>query len=307
MLVDGQKTIQDIKNGCWGSAFKDGLATLGDVADTASLAVGGAGVARGAAAKIIERAGGKSIAEDAAGLCSVNSFTADTPVLMADGTEKKISDVHVGDKVLATDPQTGLTRVRPVTALIRHAGKHTMVDITFADGSRLTATNHHPIWNVTAKTFTYAIDLKPGEQVLTDRGQALRIANLRTYQKNVTAYNLQIDGIHTYYAGSTPVLVHNTCGLPADGSVMSVDEALTRGESPGLARGTPSQFRGAEGSCQEMGRESFEWGKRTLPGSTGVAHTLTLGRSCPTLLGRDARCQAPTSTSTSRAADNAIY
>lgn len=40
-----------------------------------------------------------------------NSFTPDTRVLMADGTSKAIKDVKIGDKVLATDPETGRSEV----------------------------------------------------------------------------------------------------------------------------------------------------------------------------------------------------
>ncbi|GGL86341.1 hypothetical protein GCM10012279_00020 [Micromonospora yangpuensis] len=38
-----------------------------------------------------------------------NSFTPGTHVLMADGTTKPIEDVHTGDQVIATDPDTGHT------------------------------------------------------------------------------------------------------------------------------------------------------------------------------------------------------
>ena len=38
------------------------------------------------------------------------SFSADTEVLMADGTTKPISEIEVGDWVLAEDPETGRTR-----------------------------------------------------------------------------------------------------------------------------------------------------------------------------------------------------
>lgn len=41
---------------------------------------------------------------DAAESRSVNSFTAATPVLLASGAEVPISKIHVGDKVIATDP-----------------------------------------------------------------------------------------------------------------------------------------------------------------------------------------------------------
>lgn len=48
-----------------------------------------------------------------------NSFTPGTKVLMADGSSKPIEDVKLGDKIFATDPETGETRVETVTAEIQ--------------------------------------------------------------------------------------------------------------------------------------------------------------------------------------------
>jgi hypothetical protein len=155
---------------------------------------------------------------DAAESC-LNSFTADTPVTMANGKEEPIADVKVGDKVLATDPETGRTEARPVVALIRHVGKHTMVDLTLDDGSKISTTDHHPFWDATTRRFTDAIDLHVGERVLSDKDRTLTISATHVYGRNLTAYNLQVDGLHTYYAGTTPVLVHNSCGgNPLDGT-----------------------------------------------------------------------------------------
>ncbi len=172
-------------------------------------------------------------ARDAAESCLFpNSFTADTPVLTADGKEEPIADVKIGDKVLATDPETGRTEARPVTALIRHSGKHTMVDSTLADGTVLEATDHHPIWDATTRTFTDAINLHVGDQVLSDRGESLTIRAEHVYDRDLTAYNLQIDGIHTYYAGTTPVLVHNSCG---PGSEFEVKTRANPGSDGGIS------------------------------------------------------------------------
>ena len=54
--------------------------------------------------------------------CAYNSFVAGTPILMADGTLRPIERVFKGDLVLATDPETGATVARRVTALIRSDG-----------------------------------------------------------------------------------------------------------------------------------------------------------------------------------------
>ena len=151
------------------------------------------------------------LANDAAQGCSANSFTAATPVLLANGTEIPISRVAVGDTVLATDPQTGQTAPRPVTKTIVHTGEHTMVDVTLADGSKLTATDHHPFWDVTTGKFTFAIDLRPSDRVEGPKGELLAVTTVKAFDEFVTAYNLTVGGIHTYYAGTTPVLVHNSC------------------------------------------------------------------------------------------------
>ena len=46
-----------------------------------------------------------------------HSFAPTTRVLMADGTTKPIGEINIGDKVKATDPTTGKTEAKPVTAL----------------------------------------------------------------------------------------------------------------------------------------------------------------------------------------------
>lgn len=97
----------------------------------------------------------------------LNSFTGDTPVTLADGSRKPIGDVKIGDKVLATDPETGQTKAEPVVQLIRHSGAHVMVLITLADGSTLDSTDGHPIWDATSRRFTDASGLHLGDKIET--------------------------------------------------------------------------------------------------------------------------------------------
>jgi hypothetical protein len=178
------------------------------------LAAGGSKVI-GAFARDAAEGAEESAASSVARACSINSFTGSTPVLMANGKQKPIKQVKVGDKVKATDPGTGQTDSHTVTKVIVHGGKHTMVDIKLADGTSITTTDRHPFWDASTRRFAYAIDLKAGEQVSTSDGRALRISAVRVYRADVTAYNLTVETIHTYYAGVTPVLVHNSCGSEA--------------------------------------------------------------------------------------------
>jgi len=211
-----------------GQALGDGAlgaeqAIAASASEAATENAAGSGVAQELAGVRAEDviAEAESILKDAAESCSVNSFTADTPVLLADGRQIPISKVKPGMKVVATDPATGATANRKVDAVIVHSGEHTMVDLTFADGTTITATDHHPFWDVTTGEFTYAIDLKAGDQVLEADGELLTISKTRSYTADLTAYNLTVDGIHTYYAGATPVLVHNSCAAGDTGGALS--------------------------------------------------------------------------------------
>ncbi|MFE9889078.1 RHS repeat-associated core domain-containing protein [Streptomyces scopuliridis] len=146
-----------------------------------------------------------------------NSFTGDTPVLMADGTRKPIKDVRVGDKVLATDPETGETGPRRVTTLIQGSGDKSLTDITVAaataDGkpAKITATDGHPFWLPDLKEWTDAGDLHPGQWLRTSSGTWTQITAITHRTQSTAVYNLTVDDLHTYYAlaGATPVLVHN--------------------------------------------------------------------------------------------------
>ncbi|WP_394614549.1 LamG-like jellyroll fold domain-containing protein [Lentzea sp. JNUCC 0626] len=149
-----------------------------------------------------------------------NSFVADTPVLMEDGSSKPIQNVRVGDKVLATDPTTGETGAREVTGLITGEGDRELVTITVdTDGAAgdktdvLTATGGHEFWIVDGhkSRWTIAKDLAVGDKLRTDDGTAIHVVGTSTREGYRKVFNLTVDGIHTYYAGfgETPALVHN--------------------------------------------------------------------------------------------------
>ncbi|MGH3863517.1 RHS repeat-associated core domain-containing protein, partial [Actinokineospora sp.] len=99
----------------------------------------------------------------------VNSFDGDTPVLMADGATKPISDIIPGDQVQAADPETGREGPREVTATWPHMD--TMYVLVFADGSTIDTTEDHPFWNATDQQWQRADALNRGDQLLAPDGQ----------------------------------------------------------------------------------------------------------------------------------------
>ncbi|MEG8281212.1 RHS repeat-associated core domain-containing protein [Streptomyces sp. AHA2] len=186
----------------------------GQVGQSAALGCLGGMLGAGLGAKAASRVG-----------CTpFNSFTGDTPVLMGDGTRRPIKDVNIGDTVIATDPETGESAPRKVTALIQGSGEKQLVDITLdTDGptglstGQITATDGHPFWVPTLHRWAEAGDLKVGQWLRTSAGTRVQIASVGHRTQSVSVYNLTVDDLHTYHvlAGETPVLVHNSsCPVP---------------------------------------------------------------------------------------------
>ncbi|MFJ6792818.1 polymorphic toxin-type HINT domain-containing protein [Streptomyces sp. NPDC091268] len=157
-------------------------------------------------------------------VAAANSFPAGTRVLMGNGSARPIEQVGVGDAVLATDPETGVTGPRRVDATIYTPDDRDFTEITLGatNGSgSVTATDHHPFWSERTKEWKDAADLDVGDTLRTSDGRSAEITAVRHWKTLQPAYNLTVKGLHTYYvlAAGTPVLVHNTtppCGLPAE-------------------------------------------------------------------------------------------
>lgn len=140
---------------------------------------------------------------------SCNSFVTGTRVLMADGTSKPIEDLSEGDEVLATDPETGETSGKTITATIYTEDDKAYVDLTVqtSDGVKsITATGHHPFWSESDRVWKDAEELKAGETLRADDGSSVVIAAVRAYEAFNETYNLTVADLHTYYvlAGVTP-------------------------------------------------------------------------------------------------------
>lgn len=148
-----------------------------------------------------------------------NSFAPVTVVLMASGHHEQIKNVKVGDKVVATDPDTGKTTTQTVEALHDNLDAD-LVDLTVKAGGISTTvhtTAHHPFWDKTTRTWTNAGDLKAGDELYTEAKAKVVVASVSSHAGTSHMLNLTVADLHTYYVlvGNTPVLVHN-CGEASD-------------------------------------------------------------------------------------------
>ncbi|MFK4087814.1 polymorphic toxin-type HINT domain-containing protein [Kribbella sp. NPDC020789] len=152
---------------------------------------------------------GKGVSAKGGGETGFCSFAGTTNVLMADGSYKPIQDIKPGDKVLATDPETGEQAAKTVLRLWAH--EDTLTDLVVA-GGKVSTTEDHPFWSVTDQRFERAEELTLGEEVLSADGRKVRVLGLAAETAHeALAYNLSVAGIHTYHvvAGAAAVLVHN--------------------------------------------------------------------------------------------------
>ncbi|MGW3124663.1 RHS repeat-associated core domain-containing protein, partial [Streptomyces sp. NPDC001107] len=150
-----------------------------------------------------------------------HSFISQTEVLMADGRTKEIQDIRAGDKVLATDPDTGKTTAREVVDTITTKDDKDFVEVAIDTSVKnvttgsVIATTTHPFWSPSKRAWIDAGDLHPGMTLRTEDGHQAKIATVRHFTKHQITHDLTVSSVHTYYvlAGETPVLVHNCGGI----------------------------------------------------------------------------------------------
>lgn len=181
------------------------------------------------------------------------SFAGSTTVLMADGSRKPIEDIEVGDKVIATDPETS----EQVAKRVEHVFVHddTVVDLVI-DGEVITTTEDHPFWSVTDQRFERADDLASGEKVLGADGRVITVSGLHLgTAREALAYNLTVEGIHTYHVGESEILVHNTCPITGlnNGDHLPTGQALDKAEQflgGGYTQARPGRYLSQDGLRQ---------------------------------------------------------
>jgi hypothetical protein len=144
-------------------------------------------------------------------------FVAGTKILLANGSQKNIEDIVIGDKVLGyANGKLAQETVLEVESPIRdHIYK-----LTFSDKSTLQLTNEHPLytsngWKSVSPLSTKEENprlavgqLKIGDEVLKSNGQYATIISMEYIPGTIQTYNLKsVTGYNDYFANS--FLSHN--------------------------------------------------------------------------------------------------
>nr|WP_329167716.1 ricin-type beta-trefoil lectin domain protein [Streptomyces sp. NBC_01267] len=179
--------------------------------------------------------------------CMKDSFPAGTRVMLAGGASKPIDMINPGDRVLATDPNTGITGSASVTATFSHPADR-LLQITLADGEQILTTPGHRMY-VPGHNWVKASGLHAGDFLRTTSGAGDEVTGIRPITTPQTVWDLSVADLHTFYvlAGKTPVLVHNiNCTDYANiapsgfGILASIDEEGYVSMAVNKGPGTPS-------------------------------------------------------------------
>ncbi|MFF1867816.1 polymorphic toxin-type HINT domain-containing protein [Kitasatospora herbaricolor] len=220
---------------------------------------------------------------DSGGTCS---FTPETRVLMEDGTTKAIGDIREGDRVQAADPSTGQpAEGRAVTATwLNHDEDLVDLQVQAEAGAAETlhTTAEHPFWDDTAKAWTPAGQLTAGHSLQTAAGAHVTVLAVQVRPGSADMYNLTVAQLHTYYvlAGTTPVLVHNSCGPVKNSKADDLPFEQMAADFEGVTKisaGTPEFTQAAAGNGSYLWTVGEGGELNMVRSSPGIHHTIASG------------------------------
>ena len=139
--------------------------------------------------------------------CFVAGTQIDTPY----GSEN-IENISIGDSVYAKNPDTGEIGVKKVTNVFVRQTSELCHIVTNTE--EIIATNEHPFW-VVDKGWVSASDLFVGDELYSESENCIYVVDVYTeiLSEPVSVYNFEVEDWHTYFVGTSNILVHNKCGL----------------------------------------------------------------------------------------------
>ncbi len=131
-------------------------------------------------------------------------FCAGTPIWTETGF-MAIERIRAGDVVLSKNIETGELTYKPVLRRTERK-KQDLKTVVLGGGETIVCTAGHPFWR-SGHGWTMAKDLEPGHVLHTVTGaHKVEAISSGPSQK---AYNLVVDGFHTYFVGQAMILSHD--------------------------------------------------------------------------------------------------
>jgi hypothetical protein len=135
-------------------------------------------------------------------------FTGDT-LIAVDGGFVRFDEINIGDMVWAYNYNTGETALKEVLNVLVSVNTE-IISLEAENGEVIKTTAYHPFY-VDGKDWVRAGNLAAGDKITTLDGGTITIIGISTerFAEPVVVYNLTVADFHTYFVGSTGILVHN--------------------------------------------------------------------------------------------------
>ncbi len=166
----------------------------------AAVGIAGTGVRLAARAGRAAR-GGRGAPSPRTGGC----FVSGTMVLTVDGL-RPIENLLVGDEVVTADPYSGRQVIHRIRAHFRHTVP--VVLRLAVQGTQISCSPEHPFWT-DASGWKKAVDLSTGDDLIGADGARRPIRTITRREGTFAVYNIEVDGLRTYYVSELQLLVHN--------------------------------------------------------------------------------------------------
>jgi hypothetical protein len=101
---------------------------------------------------------------------------------------------------------------RIVTGRFRHQAAKVLNLVVESAKEPIGTTDVHPFWSEDRQAFIPAGELRIGETLRTLPGSQTHVLAKMARGPPEDVFNLEVEGLHTYYVGDQGVLVHNACG-----------------------------------------------------------------------------------------------
>ena len=144
-------------------------------------------------------------------------FTAETPILMSDGTYKRIADIKIGDEVMAFE---GLGQLKPCKVI---ATSKTLDQEVVQLGNIKVTPNHQFL--LPDGSFKSIKEVNSSDYLVGVTGKLIAHPGIKSVPEKHTVYNITVDRLHTYIAGD--YRVHNDC--IEFGDIITNQEVLANG------------------------------------------------------------------------------
>ena len=127
--------------------------------------------------------------------------SADTKIMMADGTEKEILTVHVGDMIKAFDSKDKNKTLKDAKVkAVMITGEQKIIAL-----NDLKITSVHKVIMANGKK-VMAKDIKVGDKILDANNEVITVNKIATDLSPITVYNLDVEGADGYIAGGLKVM-----------------------------------------------------------------------------------------------------